>query len=216
MNIYQVNNRRPEIDLKSTLKTILEEKTVEELEKFVDKHRAEIKDFDLFNQPCDKKLGVPLHFACRDDDNVDRVRILVEHGADLEKADLGGRSVLHIACTRNCINIVKYCIDRGMEVDFKNTVGGSTPLVIAVMNGHFEITKYLLENGADFLFEYNKMSLQEVADSQASDEVSNLVNDYITKDKNWRRRKNLLLLYTKKTPLAKLRMYLFRKVALYA
>ena len=185
--------------------------------KFIDKNKGKVQMKTLLNQSSDNKNGVPLHYACRtDEDSVERVQILLDNGAELHKQDLGGRTVLHIACTRNCIKIVKFCLNQGMDIDLKGTKSGSTPLVISVINGHFELTKFLLESGADFLYEFNKQKMNELADNQNDDEVREIVNTYVTRGENWNRRRALLKMYLNRTPIAKLRIYLFRKVVLYA
>lgn len=61
---------------------------------------------------------------------------------------------LHYACMRNMVNlsfqkvnIAKFLIDKGADVNAKN-IYGDTPLHYASMN-NIEITKLLLDNGAD-------------------------------------------------------------------
>jgi ankyrin repeat protein len=212
----KMSNRMHDFDLKATLKEILENRGIEDLDIFLNRYKDEIRRIDLLNLPADKKNAVPVHFACKEDDDPSCVKLLVDNGADITKEDRGGRSLIHIASTRNCIKIVKYWIEKGVPIDHKNPVFGSTPLAIAVENGHFELTKYLLENGGDFLYEHNKFTIEQLADSNENDEVMELVKDYVTKEINWKKRRTLLKLFISKTPLAKLRMVLFRKVILYA
>mmetsp|Transcript_10275 Transcript_10275/g.9081 ORF Transcript_10275/g.9081 Transcript_10275/m.9081 type:complete len:162 (+) Transcript_10275:57-542(+) len=154
---YQVNMKERSQNLRSKLKSIIEEKSMEELDSFVTKYIEELKRFNTLNDPADNKNGVPIHFACKEgEDDISKIRCLIYHGADINKSDRGGRSLIHMACTRNCINIVKYCITKNVDINLKNPVFGSTPLAIAVENGHLELSKYLLENGADFLLVHNK------------------------------------------------------------
>ena len=141
---------------------------------------------------------------------------MVDNGADINKEDKGGRALIHIASTRNWLNIVKYWLEQGVSINQKNPAFGSTPLSIAVSNGHYELTKYLLENGADYLYKHNKNTIEQLADQNENDEVMDLVKDHITKEINWKRRRTLLKLYISKSPFAKLRKVLFRKVILYA
>lgn len=212
----KISNRLNDIDLKATLKEILEDKGIEDLDLFLNKYKEEIKKTDLLNQPLDMKNAVPIHFACKEDDDPSSIKLLIDNGADINKEDRGGRALIHIATTRDCIKIVKYWIEKGVSIDQKNPAFGSTPLSIAVANGHYELTKYLLEVGADFLYEHNKLTIEQLADHNENDQVMELVKDYVTKEINWKRRRTLLKLYATKSPLAKLRMVLFRKVILYA
>ena len=85
-----------------------------------------------------------------------------------------------------------------------------------MQNGHLELTKFLLEKGADFLYEHNKNSVLYLANNQENDKVSEIIKDYVTKDANWKRRKALLHMYRGKTPISKLRSVLFRRVIQFA
>ena len=111
---------------------------------------------------------------------------------------------------------MKYLLSRGMDINIKNPNSGTSPLSIAVMNGHFELTKYLLEQGADFLYENNKKKIFDIANEQSCKEVTDIIKLYVTRDTNWKNRRALLKMYVNKTPLSKMRIYLFRKIALYA
>ncbi|CAI2380719.1 unnamed protein product [Moneuplotes crassus] len=203
--------------LKVELKKIIEQRTYDDLDKFLTSFQDEIAKYNLLNEPADNKHGVPIHFACKEDeDDVSAIRLLYTYGADLNKPDRGGRSLIHIACVRNCLNIVKFLLEKNVDIDLKNPVFGSTPLAIAVQNGHYELTKYLLERGADFLHEHNKSTVSQLANYQENDDVTKIVKEYVTKDANWKRRRGLLYMYMKKTPLSKLRKYLFRRVIQYA
>lgn len=104
----KISNRMNDIDLKTTLKEILEDKGIEDLDIFINKYKEEIKSADLLNQSFDMKNAVPIHFACKEDDDPSSIKLLIDNGADINKEDRGGRALIHIACTRNCIQIVKY------------------------------------------------------------------------------------------------------------
>jgi len=213
---YKMNQKNRKHELKTKLKKVVEERTHDELDAFINKYRKEIENYELLDEPADNKFGVPIHFACKEDDDVSKIRLLIYHGADINKADRGGRSLIHIACVRGCLNVVKYCLEKNIDVNLKNPVFNSTPLSIAVQNGHYEITKFLLENKADFLHEHNKNTIEILANNQENDQVTEIVKDYVTRDANWKRRRGLLKMYLGKTPLKKLRKVLFRRVALFA
>ena len=85
-------------ELKEALKIIIEEKSFEQLDIFLTKHKDELDRFNILNEPADNKNGVPVHFACKENENnLDKVKILEYNGADITKADRGGRSLIHIA-----------------------------------------------------------------------------------------------------------------------
>lgn len=57
-------------------------------------------------------------------------------------------SPLHFAAQKGHIEIVKYLIKSGAQIEFKNLTG-TTPLHWAAQNGHLEIVKILISHGAD-------------------------------------------------------------------
>lgn len=58
---------------------------------------------------------------------------------------------------------MKYLIEMGMDVNCKVTNSQSTPMTISVLNGNYDMVKYLLENGGDFLYEWNKIKVKDVS-----------------------------------------------------
>ena len=120
---------------KQQLKNILEDedKGINEIRDYLEKIKDKIKLETLLNSPLETSKGLlAIHYVCKeDDDNVEAVRMLEEYGADIHKDDLGGRTILHIAWTRNWINIVKYLLSRGMDINIKNPNSGTSPLSIA-------------------------------------------------------------------------------------
>ena len=55
---------------------------------------------------------------------------------------------MFIACQNGHIEIVKYLVEHGADINKRNNDGWS-PLLIVCFNGHIEIVKYLMEHGAD-------------------------------------------------------------------
>jgi len=55
---------------------------------------------------------------------------------------------LHIACQKGHEPIVRYLVDKGIELEKLNS-DGCTALYIAASEGHQSIVQYLTENGAD-------------------------------------------------------------------
>ena len=82
------------------------------------------------------------------DGNMERIKLLVEQGAD---KDMGGRSgctPIYFASLHGHIEVARYLVEQGAALD-KASNGGWTPLIAAVVGGHLEIVRYLLEQGAD-------------------------------------------------------------------
>src|SRR5690606_39915298 len=60
----------------------------------------------------------------------------------------GGLAALHFAAREVQIEAVQALLDVGAEVDFVDP-DGSTPLLLALMNGHWDTARLLIEAGAD-------------------------------------------------------------------
>ena len=73
--------------------------------------------------------------------DLERVRLLVEQGAD---KDQGGGD----GCTSGGRLVAATFSKKGESLDKANKYGW-TPLIIAAAKGHLELTRYLLEQGAD-------------------------------------------------------------------
>jgi ankyrin repeat protein len=61
----------------------------------------------------------------------------------------GGVTALHLAARQGETEAVKALLDAGTAIDQKAVGDNSTPLLMATINGHFDLAKYLLERGAD-------------------------------------------------------------------
>ena len=85
--------------------------------------------------------------AARNND-LDRVRLLVELGADKDQGDNDGCTPLWCASGNGHLEVAQYLVEQGATLDKTNT-DGWTPLIIAAIRGHLEIARYLLEQGAD-------------------------------------------------------------------
>ena len=102
----------------------------------------------------------PLHRAALfNDDEFKMLKLLVEHGADLEVfgGDEYDKTVLHMAATKGNYELAKYMIQNGANLDCEtgapwsdySPAGGSTPLHLAIYEGNNEIAKMLIRAGAD-------------------------------------------------------------------
>ncbi len=100
---------------------------------------------DIANQ--DMKLISPLS-AASGKGHTDVVKLLVEAGADANKADAKGDTPLYMASQNNHTDIVKLLLGAGADVN-KDMNNGVTPLYIASQNNHTDIVKLLLGAGAD-------------------------------------------------------------------
>ena len=61
----------------------------------------------------------------------------------------GGLTALHFAARQGAARTVETLVEKGADVNQTSPADGVTPLLIATINGQFDIAKYLLERGAD-------------------------------------------------------------------
>ncbi len=77
----------------------------------------------------------------------DMIKLLVSHGALIDKKSVTGFTALCEASWFNRIDTVKLLLDLGAEPDIQNNEG-NTALAEAARLGHYDLVKLLLENNA--------------------------------------------------------------------
>ena len=99
-------------------------------------------------------FGNSIHDAARDGDSF-AVLTLLNTGIDINKKNKDGWTALHIAASKNRLEIVELLIENGAEVDSKGDPStifiwqrGFTPLHYATVNGHKDIVELLINQGA--------------------------------------------------------------------
>ncbi len=84
--------------------------------------------------------------------NLDAVKLLVEHGADVnyQKKTLkqNGNTALAQAAAAGQLAIAEYLISKGARIDAHDGMG-NTPLTLAAYNDHADMVELLLAHGAD-------------------------------------------------------------------
>ncbi|WP_264705156.1 MULTISPECIES: ankyrin repeat domain-containing protein [unclassified Wolbachia] len=93
----------------------------------------------------DEKGRIALHYAI----DAKTVRLLVEKGANVNAADVGGYTALHLAVTEKRLETVRELIKSGGNVNAEEYGNKCTPLHLACMVGKVEIVKELVEAGAE-------------------------------------------------------------------
>lgn len=110
--------------------------------------KQHIKDGSLMtdvNDGGESVLACALRYGC----DFDLLMLLVEGGADIFDFDDEGVSIFDMAITYNNIEMVKYLIDKKMNVNQTNRRSGFTPLMAAACYGRVEIATILIENNVD-------------------------------------------------------------------
>ena len=100
---------------------------------------------DISSESGESVLAYALRSMCDDD----LIMLRVENGADIYDFDEEGVSIFEMAITYDNINLVKYLIDDGKDVNQTNRRSRFTPLMAAACYGRVDIAKLLIKNGAD-------------------------------------------------------------------
>ena len=61
----------------------------------------------------------------------------------------GGLTALHFAARQGSANAVRALVGGGVDVNQVSPGDRATPLLVAIINGHFDLAAYLIEHGAD-------------------------------------------------------------------
>ena len=88
-----------------------------------------------------------LHIACETGD-YERVKYLVEHGADVNAKNHKGKTALCHTFNVGLYEIMKYLLEHGADINAKDEVG-FTALIRTCWYGNVPLMKYLVEKGAD-------------------------------------------------------------------
>ena len=91
----------------------------------------------------------PLYWASRGRNPKDGsvVRLLLEHGADMNVPDYYGRTPLHSASYFGALEVVRMLLEHGADVEVKNE-WGKTAFQVGAEEGHGKVVELLREHGA--------------------------------------------------------------------
>jgi ankyrin repeat protein len=102
---------------------------------------------------------------------------LVYYGADVNAKDEQGRTPLFLACGKNNLNIMKFLINRGADINVE--IMGKTLLFWACAYGNFNIVKLLIARGVNIKDEEKSTLLHNACESGYSDIVTLLIDNGI-------------------------------------
>ena len=92
-------------------------------------------------RPASRDVETPLWDACRTG-HVNAARLLLDKGAEVDRADKDGATPLYIACQQGHVDVARLLLEKGAEVD-RAKEDGATPLSIARSQGHSSIVALL-------------------------------------------------------------------------
>jgi ankyrin len=81
-------------------------------------------------------------------DEMDRLQRAVEQG-QLDSRDWRDRTPLMLAAQRENLEMVRYLVNQGADINAATRTGGFTALRFACSNGNYEMAQFLINNGAD-------------------------------------------------------------------
>ena len=98
-----------------------------------------------------KSGDTPLIYACSSGGSLESVRILLDHGVEVNRWARNGESSLSIACQDGHLEIVSLLLQRGALVNNPDPDANPhfAPLRLAFQNGHAEIVALLVQHGGD-------------------------------------------------------------------
>jgi ankyrin repeat protein len=111
----------------------------------VKKYLKDGGDIDEANDIGEGVLACAIRARC----DFDLLMLLVENKADIFDFDNEGVSVFDIAITYDDLEMVKYLLEQGIDVNKTTRRSGFTSLMAAACYGRSEILELLLEYGAD-------------------------------------------------------------------
>ncbi|KAL8713156.1 MAG: hypothetical protein Q9220_002677 [cf. Caloplaca sp. 1 TL-2023] len=101
-------------------------------------------DAGAYVDAVDHSFYQPLHCAAQYCDNPLLADLLINVGCDLEAKTSRGYTALQLACICDNIQVLETLLLRGASLNAYRW--RTTPLVLAIRNGHFRIARLLLEN----------------------------------------------------------------------
>lgn len=102
-------------------------------------------DVNEANESGESVLASSLRYRC----NFDLVMLLIDSGADILDFDEEGVTIFDMAVTYDNVDVVKFLISKGMDVNTTQRRSRFTPLMAAVCYGRVEMVEFLIEQGAN-------------------------------------------------------------------
>ena len=133
----------------------------------------------IISNLADPKGQTTLHIATTKGDTA-MAELLLQHGADITKVELGGMTVIHVSAAGGHKACLAMFMDYGGDALVDETdAEGNTALHLASLYGHLSCVRLLLETAAD-VFTKNKrnQSAYQLASSRGNHQIGLLLLEY--------------------------------------
>jgi ankyrin repeat protein len=91
----------------------------------------------------------PFFYAIRKYASMEMLELMLESGVDLKEVDSDGISALDMAIKFKRKEVIKFCLDRGFDLNTSKRKSGITPVMLAACFSDLDMMKLLLDNGGD-------------------------------------------------------------------
>lgn len=110
----------------------------------------------------------------------EKVQSLSENMDNLDDRGKGATTPLMKASMNGYLNIVQFLVEKGADVNAKDSINEYTPLHFAATHGHLSVVNYLLEKGANPLSSNKSGELViDVARNNGHNEVADAITNFI-------------------------------------
>lgn len=121
------------------------------VKRLLDKNEANISDHLIIGD--EYELDEPdevsvLVYAIRTYADIEMIKLLVEYGANIHETDTFGVGSVDVAIKFKRYDVVKLCVDSGIDLNVTKRKSGITPLMLASCFNDTDMIDLLLENGA--------------------------------------------------------------------
>lgn len=141
------------------------------------KYIASGADTNASNDSGESVLAGALRYRC----DFELVKLLIENGADIFDFDEEGVTIFDMAVTYDNLDMVRYMLETGYDVNSTKRRSRFSPLMAAVCYGRVEMARFLLENGADATATDSKgIGVRDFAQKMHKKTMLKLLDEFIT------------------------------------
>ena len=120
-----------------------------------------------------------LFYAIRKYASIELIEVLLEHGCNIKEIDEDGLSAIDIAIKFKREDVIKFCVEKGMNVNETHRQSGITPIVLAACFNNTSIAQLLLDYGAEInVKDNNGMSAKDYAKKLGQKKMLAFLNEH--------------------------------------